>query len=245
MGGKARRRREKNYLNAHGGGDSRLPPPPDFSTLDAVPSKLRKLMSLTGVKQANNGAKKQKVDAGVKKSNNGAEKQKVDTEKRQRSEDELGVVDANDRRGDDDGELVGGDFDHVDENVNDGTYEKKKKKRKRKQVDDLRFEALDKLAGGGSKRKERRKIRNSEKKKKRKGITGQENVDFLDRDDVKFGDVVQAPPKLVVPKTFKISKDACQERQRIQAVEAYRKRKAWTSRPGLQLNPAFSTDPLV
>ena len=46
MGGKGQRRREKNYAAAHGG-HSRLPPPPVLSQIDAVPSKLRKLMSLT------------------------------------------------------------------------------------------------------------------------------------------------------------------------------------------------------
>lgn len=48
MGGKGRRRREKNYLAAHGG-NRRLPPPPDPSSVDAIPSKLRKLMSLAGI----------------------------------------------------------------------------------------------------------------------------------------------------------------------------------------------------
>lgn len=46
MGGKGRRRREKNYKAAHGG-YSRLPPPPKSSQVDALPSKLRKLISFT------------------------------------------------------------------------------------------------------------------------------------------------------------------------------------------------------
>lgn len=46
MGGKGRRRREKNYLAAHGG-PARLPPPPDLSRVDALPSKLRQLISFT------------------------------------------------------------------------------------------------------------------------------------------------------------------------------------------------------
>lgn len=49
MGGKGIRRREKNYTAAHGGGNNtRLPPPPVPSSIDALPSKLRKLMSLAG-----------------------------------------------------------------------------------------------------------------------------------------------------------------------------------------------------
>lgn len=47
MGGKGRKRREKNYRAAHGGGYTRLPPPPDPSQVDALPSKLRKLISFT------------------------------------------------------------------------------------------------------------------------------------------------------------------------------------------------------
>jgi hypothetical protein len=47
MGGKGIRRREKNYRAAHGGSHSLLPPPPKSSQVDALPSKLRKLISLT------------------------------------------------------------------------------------------------------------------------------------------------------------------------------------------------------
>lgn len=46
MGGKGKKRREKNYLAAHGG-PARLPPPPDRSKQDALPSKLRILMNYT------------------------------------------------------------------------------------------------------------------------------------------------------------------------------------------------------
>lgn len=46
MGGKGQRRREKNYKAAHGG-YSGLPPPPVLSQLDALPSKLRQLISIT------------------------------------------------------------------------------------------------------------------------------------------------------------------------------------------------------
>jgi hypothetical protein len=43
MGGKGRRRREKNYAASHGG-DKRLPPPPKVKEMEALPSKLRLLM---------------------------------------------------------------------------------------------------------------------------------------------------------------------------------------------------------
>lgn len=47
MGGKGRKRREKNYRAAHGDKNRRLPPPPVSSSLDALPSKLRHLLSFT------------------------------------------------------------------------------------------------------------------------------------------------------------------------------------------------------
>ena len=46
MGGKGIRRRAKNYKEAHGG-YRRLPPPPDRSQPDTLPSKLRKILSYT------------------------------------------------------------------------------------------------------------------------------------------------------------------------------------------------------
>ncbi|KAH7850435.1 hypothetical protein Vadar_032859 [Vaccinium darrowii] len=46
MGGKGRKRREKNYRAAHGG-HSRLPPPSKSSSVDILPSKLRAIMAFT------------------------------------------------------------------------------------------------------------------------------------------------------------------------------------------------------
>lgn len=114
-----------------------------------------------------------------------------------------------------------------------------------------------------------------ERKKKHKKASIEEDINFHGREDIKFGDVVQAPPKLsAIPKVFfcnkfstisymyplhihlliflcglmkafKITHDASQERIRLQAIEAYRKRKGWASRPGVQLPPPVTTEPLV
>jgi hypothetical protein len=46
MAGKGRKRREKNYRAAHGGSTA-LPPPPKSSQLDALPFKLRQIISFT------------------------------------------------------------------------------------------------------------------------------------------------------------------------------------------------------
>ncbi|KAL9252391.1 hypothetical protein AKJ16_DCAP00623 [Drosera capensis] len=78
----------------------------------------------------------------------------------------------------------------------------------------------------------------SKKKKQKKANV--DDVEFHKRDEVKFGEVVQAPPKLVVPKAFKKSLDASHERLRLKAVEAYRGRKKWSSWPGVHL-PFAST----
>lgn len=225
MGGKGRRRREKNYKAAHGGGQTGLPPPPDRSSLDALPAKLRKIMSFAeSRKAAISGAQKNK-----------GENSRV-TEPRLDSEDKVGSKITGIRKDKKGGISMAKHPDVDDEAVQSHVNEKKKKKRKRKQVNDLRFEASGDLGVTGSKRKERKKQRLEERKKKRKKVREEENVGFQAQDEVKFGEVVEAPPKLVaVPKVFKTTQDASQERLRIRAVEAYRKRKGWTSRPGVRL----------
>ena len=52
MPGKGQRRREKNYRAAHGG-DSRLAPPPKQRELEAIPSKLRRLIAFQNKHNAN------------------------------------------------------------------------------------------------------------------------------------------------------------------------------------------------
>ena len=107
------------------------------------------------------------------------------------------------------------------------------------------------------------------KKKKQKKGKSEQILDLPKRDEVKFGEVVEAPPKLaVIPvrsisstfgcslvlvlsltksssllmQTHKKYLDASRERLRIQASEAYRSRKGWTNRLGVHL-PPVSTSP--
>ncbi|KAJ0819062.1 hypothetical protein HanLR1_Chr00c0279g0735181 [Helianthus annuus] len=188
MGGKGKKRREKNYKEAHGVGKNRLPPPPVRSSLDVIPSKLRKLMSYTS------GSGKLSVDDAQENKGPAA------------SDVAKLLLDSNN----------------------------KKKKRKRKQVDDLRFVA--ELGAVGSKRKERKKKLLEERKKKHKKAKQEDDLNFPGREEIKFGEVVQAPPKLVnVPKRFGSSVNASQERIRLRTIEAYRDQKKWASRPGLHL----------
>ncbi|OMO78628.1 hypothetical protein CCACVL1_14250 [Corchorus capsularis] len=227
MGGKGRRRREKNYRAAHGG-PARLPPPPNPSQLEALPSKLRKIMSFTSdsLQGSEQVSKDQKAaDAKTEKKKNRAVKEtKLKAKEIKNGNDDGGVKKS--QHSDNDEEAI--------LNSKDG---KKNRKRKRNQVTDLRFETTDQL-GGSSKRKERKKKYFEAKKKKHKGKT-EDNLDFPGREKIKFGDVVEAPPKLVtVPKGAKTLLDASKERLRLQAIEAYRNRKGWTSRPGAaQLPP--------
>ncbi|KAL6130778.1 PREDICTED: nucleolar protein 58 [Fragaria vesca subsp. vesca] len=226
MGGKGIRRRAKNYKEAHGG-YRRLPPPPDRSQPDALPSKLRKILSYT-TPQGSLKVAKDAEQNNKKRDGAGAAPPKKDKE-------EVEVEDTS---------MENGDY---DENMNVApphSEEKKKKKRKRKQVVDLRFEAEAlEQSGGRLKRKERKKKYLEAKKNKSKKGKKEDNVDdFPGREKIRFGEVVQAPPKLVAPKAFKNVQDASKERVRVNAIEAYRQRKKWNSRPGIQLpNPVTAS----
>ncbi|KAL7203643.1 hypothetical protein ACSBR2_016832 [Camellia fascicularis] len=237
MVGKGKRRREKNYRAAHGG-HSLLPPPPHPSSLDALPSKLRHLMSFTNSSQLGSAktsvSNEQRTGGGVGSGNN----------KKLHSKDKLDSKSTGIRGEDNDGSSVTlQHMDHDDEIFQNSTQEKRKKTKKRKRVSDLRFEALEE-SGVGQKRKERKKKRLEAMKKKHKKAKTEENEDFPGCEMIKFGDVVQAPPKLVaIPKALKSSQDASQERLRLKAVEAYRNRKGWASRPGIDLPPPILTPP--
>ncbi|KAJ4848488.1 hypothetical protein Tsubulata_003359 [Turnera subulata] len=228
MVGKGRRRREKNYRAAHGGHHSVLPPPPKPSQVDALPSKLRHIMSFSS-----------------KPPNPTFDKDKRADRKRPREESIKGD-ESSDREHFVTSETVNLSGDTSPGNVNEEEETKKKKKRKRSQVDDLRFVAELNKTRGSEKRKERKKkyLEAKKKKHKKSSSTGEDNLDFPGREKIKFGDVVQAPPKLTsVPK--KHAHDASQERLRLQAIEAYRKRRGWGSRPGLQLPSVMAPPPLM
>ncbi|XP_073145312.1 uncharacterized protein [Henckelia pumila] len=226
MGGKGQRRREKNYRAAHGG-STRLPPPPDPSSLDVLPSKLRKLLSFSGTPKKPLNAMKINARGGV--------------EKRILSGEECDSRTRGTKRVRSEPNLVAEHTEHGDQVLQHSSHEKKKKKRKRQGVKDLRFEGPAGLGLAVSKRKERKKQRLEDRKKKHKKARTDEALDFQGHEEIKFGEVVVAPPKLLaVPKVLKTTQDASQERLRLQAIDAYRKRKGWTSRLGVQL-PSLGT----
>ncbi|GAB4844398.1 hypothetical protein Ancab_037762 [Ancistrocladus abbreviatus] len=229
MGGKGKRRREKNYRAAHGG-NSRLPPPPDPSSLEALPSKLRKIFAFTNSSAAppNQSSGKASLNARQKAQRRGNNQLKSGME----AESDSDLKDFS---------MVPQGVNNVEENVQRSLVEKKRRRRKRKQVDDLRFESEREKLGVISKRQQRRKEYLKAKKKKHKKTNPEENVDFPKHEKIKFGEVVEAPPKLaVIPKAFKTPMDASRERLRLKAVMAYRDRKNWTSRPGIHL-PSMTT----
>ncbi|XP_030932832.1 eukaryotic translation initiation factor 5B [Quercus lobata] len=230
MGRKGQKRREKNYAAAHGG-HSRLPPPPVLSQIDAVPSKLRKLMSLTS-------------SLSPKPQESAAKDGQANSKSRPKDRADLRTS-VMDDGGNDEHLKTSEDTDDGDDIVQNSTSEKKKKKRKRKQVNDLRFETPMENSDTRLKRRERKKKYLEEKKKKHKKAKTGEELDFPGREKIKFGEVVEAPPKLTsVPKAFKNAQNASQERIRLQTIEAYRSRKGWASRPGIQLPSPVTTPAL-
>ncbi|XP_052194941.1 uncharacterized protein LOC127802902 isoform X2 [Diospyros lotus] len=236
MGGKGRRRREKNYRAAHCVDNHRLPPPPDPSSLEAVPSKLRNIIVFSKSSQPGSpGSKEQRNGRGGSGTN-----------KKLHAKDETDPKSTGTRgEGNDRHSQTERHMEDADDVVQKNAREKRKKTKKRKRVTDLRFETLEESSGVGMNRRERKKKRLQERNKRKKAKL--EDKDFPRHEYIKFGEVVQGPPKLIpVPKAIKAVKahhDASQERLRIKAVEAYRNRKGWVSRPGIKLPPPIMTSP--
>ncbi|CAN1188894.1 hypothetical protein LINPERHAP2_LOCUS39600 [Linum perenne] len=219
MGGKGLRRRQRNYQAAHGG-DSGLPPPPDASKHDAVPSKLRKLMAFASNPHHDG------PDKLLTRKRKGGDVHEPPQLMKQHNLSTTADQTSNGVEDDDD----------------DGKSKTKNKKRKRNQVKDLRFESLTGNTKTKEKRKERKKKYLESKKKKKHPSGAEDTEDFPEKEHVKFGDVVQAPPKLVsIPKGVKKVIEASKERMRLQAIENYRNRKGWKSRPGLHLPSATTS----
>lgn len=235
MGGKGQRRREKNYAAAHGVGRSRLPPPPDPTAVDSLPSKLRKLLAFTSSSpHTSHHTRTKSVFAA--------------DEKKLFPKNDINPTITKVEEGDADKNFMADEhIGNSNEISHHSVHEKKKKKRKRKTVTDLRFQKeLEELGAVGSKRKERKKKYLEAKKNKQKKVKTAASSDFPGREQIKFGDVVQAPPRLnVIPKSkvLKTGHDASRERLRLQAVEAYRNRRGWASRPGINLPPPAAITP--
>lgn len=231
MGGKGRRRREKNYRAAHGG-DARLPPPPKLKELEALPSKLRKIMEFKNPSSAKPGSLQSSKDSVNERRKRGVAGEKGKKANRKEVVHSSAGVNL---RGGDNFEKTTSD-EHLngkDATTNSSIYNDAKQKRKRKAINDLRFQELDQAAS--NLRKKKRKEYLEAKKKKHKKAKTDDVLDFPGHEEIRFGEVVEAPPKLSLPKALKKPFDASQERMRLQAIESYRNRRGWTSRPGIKL----------
>ncbi|XP_078448020.1 coiled-coil protein isoform X2 [Wolffia australiana] len=206
MPGKGKRRRERNFRAAHGG-ESRLPPPPDPRAVDAIPSKLRRLM------QFMNGAPTIPGSSGSVK---GDRSPPAEQSNRKKVVEKVSIENKENPSG----------------TENPVSSEKKKRKREKKVAKDLRFLDLEQTVG---QRKQKRMEYLKTRKNKTKRANDDEDSEFPKKEQVKFGEVVHAPPKLTLPKVPRNGLDASVERRRLQAVEAYRNMKGWESRPGIRL----------
>ncbi|RWW21100.1 hypothetical protein BHE74_00014365 [Ensete ventricosum] len=191
MGGKGQRRREKNYRAAHGG-NTRLPPPPSVNEMEAIPSKLRKIMEL---KNLNSSSAKpgghsipfplpqtSPMFLGPAPTPKGVGKEK----RKEGSAVEKGMMDK--------------DIDDKDATTTPSLGNERKRKRKKNAPKDLRFQELDQAAATTRKRKRKEYLEAKRKKNKKAKTDGV--VDFPGREEIKFGEVVEAPPKLSVPKVI-------------------------------------------
>ncbi|XP_008778656.2 uncharacterized protein LOC103698423 [Phoenix dactylifera] len=230
MGGKGRRRREKNYQAAHGG-VTRLPPPPKLKELEALPSKLRKIMEFKNPSSTKPGSLRSSEDSRNERRKGGAAGEK---EKKANPKDVHSSAGVNVRRGENFEKTASDEHKNdKDATTNSSINNDSQQKRKRKAVNDFRFQELDQAASHV--RKKKRKEYLEAKKKKHKKAKTDDVPNFPGREDIKFGEIVEAPPRLSLPKALKKPLDASRERMRLQAIEAYRNRRGWTSRPGIQL----------
>ncbi|XP_020531355.1 transcription initiation factor TFIID subunit 3 isoform X2 [Amborella trichopoda] len=222
MGGKGRRRREKNFKAAHGLLHTRLPPAPKPNDLEALPFKLRKLIELKNSATIKGSFKNSDIiDQRTKKENLG-DKQNVNKKRPCDS----ATIEPKEKGNSKDASPPSSLHDKG-ETRQDNEMDSKNSKRKKKRVVDHRFDATAKdLLMIGSKRRERRKKYLEEKNKK--------------LIKTKISEVVEAPPKLNFPKKLLVTKtpqDVSRERIRLQTVESYRNRKGWSSRPGTHIPP--------
>ncbi|OAY82132.1 hypothetical protein ACMD2_15871 [Ananas comosus] len=228
MGGKGRRRREKNYRAAHGA-DARLPPPPKLKELEAVPSKLRRLIKL---RNTNNPPDQGREGAG------GSEERGRKAAGREENKDVRTSGDKVDI-GDSGGKTTTRKNMEKDETADLSIDGVQKGKRKRLAVTDLRFQDLDQSTSQ-SRKKKRKEYLEAKRKKSKKQKTD-DILEFPGREEIKFGEIVDAPPKLSFPKVLKSPMDASLERHRLQAIENYRNQRGWSSRPGIKL-PSLAED---
>ncbi|KAH9575570.1 hypothetical protein CY35_01G116900 [Sphagnum magellanicum] len=222
--GKARKRREANYSAAHPGITPQLAPPPSAKDIVAIPSKLRRIMSLKAPSAP--GHKEQQVGA-ANAAHNKQPKTPPNT-KGGKQAPSAGKLDASKLAP----PPTSDNKEPVVEEVG-GKHSVLKISKRRRAEEELKalsekFQATPIRKGIREKRK-----KYLEEKKKRKRLRGITYEPVPEREIIAFGDVVQGPPKLLFPPKAKITKEerpASHERIRSQVIEAYRQRRAGASR---------------
>jgi len=242
MGCKGKRRREKNYLAAHGG--FTLAPPPTAKETEAIPSKLRRLMELKNSAHSKKLGKEGDAVNGGKGSGSSENKKSKGKQIRGQSLPTLSNSKGNNAS---ELKIICEELDNKLDVMQQSEVQRASSKRKRKRGDELRLLLENENLTTPSNRKhERKKKYLDAKKKKLQKSKNDDPTDYPRHETIKFGEVVTAPPKLEFPKKatveIKMRQDVVQERLRLQAIENYRHRKGWTSRPGSHVPPIDTTE---
>lgn len=224
--GKGRRRRQANYLAAHGN-HAALPAPPTASDVAALPSKLRRIITL---KSSTPHGKIHKTGKSIIKNPGGVHGKQPQKQKRRTQEDGSNVLTQ--------GQLEDG------RDVGPSEASEPKQKKKRKQEDELqalseKFKATP-IRRGLS---EHKKKYLQEKKNKKKRVmycdSNEKTLSLHKQEKISFGEIVEAPPKLSFPKKLT---NVAEERLRQQAIATYREKKKWVSRPGSHQPPPLANE---
>lgn len=240
--GKGRRRRQANYLAAHGG-EHKLPAPPTATDAAAVPRKLRRIMTLKASSSPHNPSSHLSLDLGKNRI-----RSKSETNALQRSK---GIAEKQHRimksEKQQDTSLQARDVGEGHENSavlpNESVAPKRKKRKREEDLQLLmeKFKATP-IHKGLNDRKKRYLQEKKNKKKPGRFNSVEPNPSLHQRERIGFGDIVDAPPRLSFPKK---NKNISEERLRQQAVETYRQKKKWLSRPGSHQPPPLANANLL
>lgn len=236
--GKGRRRRQANYLAAHGG-EHKLPAPPTATDAAAVPWKLRRIMTLKASSSSPHspsgsldlGKNRIRSKSETKAFKGIAEKQHRIMKSEKQQDTSLQARDA------------GEGHENTTVLPNESVTPKRKKRKRDEDLQLLmeKFKATP-IHKGLNDRKKKYLQEKKNKKKLGRFNSVEPNPSLHQRERIGFGDIVHAPPRLSFPKK---NKNISEERLRQQAVETYRQKKKWLSRPGSHQPPSLANANLL
>ncbi|KAK1274330.1 hypothetical protein QJS04_geneDACA020647 [Acorus gramineus] len=215
MGGKGRRRREKNFLAAHGG-NSHLPPAPKPGDVDALPSKLRKLLKFGYFSILSIGW---------------SDRRHLKPEKKTNTKDTRLSIAADLKKGGANGNTTVDEYKKAKLETDDANIVKKRKAKRKRDLELLTL--TEDLASACMNRRDRKKRYLDARKKKNKKAKTDDIPEFPQHEKIKFGEVVEAPPKLVIPKALNTARNASHERLRLHKIDANKQHKGRAAMPGI------------